>query len=258
MDQDFANELDSHLEMLTDENIRRGMTPEEARRAARIRLGGRTQLKETNRELRGLPFIETFFQDARYAFRMLRKNPGFTAVAVLTLALGIGANTAIFSVVYAVLLKPLPYANPNQLVSAFQANPRRVPEDGTSYLNFEEWRAQNHVFTELAGINSHQLTLTGRGDPSVVDTSVVTPHHFALLDVKPLQGRIFFPEDGKQGAPPVVVVSENLWRGALATIPRSLEARLRSTSVPSPSLVSCRPPFALRLSTARRILDPAR
>ena len=223
VDQDFATELDSHLDMLTDENVRRGMPPEEARRAARIKLGGVTQLKETNRELRGLPFIETFFHDARYALRMLRKNPGFTAVAVLTLALGIGANTAIFSVVYAVLLKPLPYANPNQLVSAFAANTQEgVPEDGTSYPNFEEWRAQNHVFSELATINFHQLTLTGRSEPSEVDTSVVTPEHFAVLDVKPLQGRVFFPEDGKRGAPPVVIVSENLWRGTLGADPKIL------------------------------------
>jgi predicted permease len=223
VDQDFANELDSHLDMLTDENIRRGLPPEEARRAARIKLGGVTQLKETNRELRGVPFIETFLQDARYAFRMLRKNPGFTVVAVLTLALGIGANTAIFSVVYAVLLKPLPYTNPDQLVTAFQANTQEgVPETGVSYPNFEEWRAQNHVFSELVGITFHQLTLTGRGEPSVVNTSVVTPEHFALLDVKPLQGRIFSPEDGKQGAPPVVIVSENLWRGTLEADPKIL------------------------------------
>src|ERR1700683_5315116 len=208
VDQEFAHELQTHLHMLADENIRRGMPPAEATRVARIKLGGVTQLKETNRELRGLPFIETFLQDARYAFRMLRKNPGFTAVAVLTLALGIGANTAIFSVVYAVLLKPLPYANPNQLVSAFQANTQEgVPETGTSYPNFEGGGAQNHVFRSLATIDFHQLTLTGVGEPSEVDTSVVTPEHFALLDVKPLQGRVFFPEDGKRGAPPVVIVS---------------------------------------------------
>jgi len=223
VDQEFAHELQTHLDMLTDENIRRGLPLEEARRAARIKLGGVTQLKEINRELRGLPFIETFFQDARYALRMLRNNPGFTAVAVLTLALGIGANTAIFSVVYAVLLKPLPYANPNQLVSAFAANTQEgVPEDGTSYPNFEEWRAQNHVFSELATISFHQLTLTGRGEPSEVDTSVVTPEHFAVLDVKPLHGRVFFPEDGKRGAPPVVIVSENLWRGTLGADPKIL------------------------------------
>jgi predicted permease len=222
-DRDFERELQTHLDMLADENIRRGMPPEEARRAARIKLGGLTQLKETNRELRGLPFIETFFQDARHAFRMLRKNPGFTAVAVLTLALGIGANTAIFSVVYAVLLKPLPYANPNQLVSAFAANTQEgVPEDGTSYPNFEEWRAQNHVFSGLATIDFHQLTLTGRGEPSEVNTCVVTPEHFAVLDVKPLQGRVFFPEDGKRGASPVVIVSENLWRGTLGADPKIL------------------------------------
>jgi predicted permease len=220
-DQDFENELTSHLEMLTDENVRRGLAPEEARRAARIKLGGHTQLKETNRELRGLPMLETFFQDARYAFRMLRKNPGFTAVAVVTLALGIGANTAIFSVVYAVLLKPLPYTNPDQLFTAFQANTQQgIAEAGCSYLNFEEWRAQNHVFSEMVGNVAHQLTLTGHVEPTVVNTSVVTPEFFALLDVKPIAGRIFFSQDGKQGAPPVVLVSEDLWRGRFGADPK--------------------------------------
>jgi hypothetical protein len=221
VDQDFDQELESHLDLLTEEGVRRGMSPEQAKRAARIRLGGHTQLKETNRELRSLPAIETFLQDTRYAFRILRKNPGFTAVAVLTLALGIGANTAIFSVVYAVLLKPLPYTNPDQLFTAFQANTQQgIAETGCSYPNFEEWRAQNHVFSELAGINAHQLTLTGRGEPSVVNTSVVTPELFALLDVKPLAGRIFFPQDGKPGAAPVALVSEDLWRGRFGADPK--------------------------------------
>jgi predicted permease len=221
IDQEFEHELDTHLDLLMEESIRRGLSPEEARRAARIRLGGQTQLKETNRELRGLPVLETFFQDTRYACRMLRKNPGFTAVAVLTLALGIGANTAIFSVVYAVLLKPLPFTNPDQLFTAFQANTQRgIVETGCSYPNFEEWRAENHVFSEMAGILAHQLTLTGRGEPSVVNTSVVTPELFALLDVKPLAGRIFFPQDGHQGAPPVALVSEDLWRGRFAADPK--------------------------------------
>ena len=218
---DFDHELQTHLDLLTDENVRRGMAPEEAKRAARVRLGGLTQLKETNRELQGLPFIETFLQDTRYAFRMLGKNPGFTAVAILTLAVGIGANTAIFSVVYAVLLKPLPFTNPDRLFTAFQTNKQQgVAETGCSYLNFEEWRAQNHVFSEMAGNVAHQLTLTGRVEPTVVNTSVVTPEFFALLDVKPIAGRIFFPQDGKQGAPPVVLVSEDLWRGRFGADPK--------------------------------------
>ncbi|MGH9642404.1 MAG: ADOP family duplicated permease [Terriglobales bacterium] len=214
VEQDFDHELEAHLEMLIEENLRRGMPPEEAKRAARIRMGGRTQLKETNRELRGLPLLETFLQDTRYAFRMLRKNPGFTAIAVLTLALGIGANTAIFSVVYAILLKPLPYAHPNELFTAFQANKQQgIAETGCSWPNFEEWWAQNDVFSELAGGVAHQLTLTGRGEPSVVKTSVVTAEFFSLLGVKPLAGRIFLSADGKQGATPVALISEELWRG---------------------------------------------
>src|ERR1700735_4092589 len=179
LDQDIRN----HIEIETQDNIGRGMPPEEARRAALLKFGNVGRVKEDPRDVWSWVWLEQLLQDVRYGLRMLRKNPGFTAVAALTLALGIGANTAIFSVVYAVLLKPLPYANPNQLVSAFAANTQEgVPEDGTSYPNFEEWRAQNHVFSDLATINFHQLTLTGRGEPSEVDTCVVTPEHFALLD----------------------------------------------------------------------------
>ena len=219
-DQDFEHELETHLEMLTDENVLRGMAPEEARRAARIRLGGLTQLRETNRGLQGLPTIETFLQDTRFALRMLRKNPGFTAVAVLTLALGIGANTAIFSVVYAVLLKPLPYAQSDQLFTVFQAKPQDgITGTGWSYANFADLREQNRIFSEMAGSQKHQLTLTGRGEPSVVNTSVVTPQLFSLFGEQPLAGRLFRSEEGSRGAPPVVILSEDLWRGSFGADP---------------------------------------
>ncbi|MGH7937373.1 MAG: permease prefix domain 1-containing protein, partial [Chthoniobacterales bacterium] len=124
-DEDFEEELATHLAMLTDENLRRGMTPEEAARLARIRLGGVTQIKETNRELRGLPFIETFLQDIRYAARILGKNPSFTAIAVLTLALGIGANTAVFSVANAFLRKPVSFPDLDRLVMVLDFAPQQ-------------------------------------------------------------------------------------------------------------------------------------
>src|ERR1700723_2012229 len=210
-----------HIEIETQDNIARGMAPEEAHYAAMRKFGNVDRIKEDAREVWSFVWLEQLLQDIRYGLRILRKNPGFTAIAVLTLALGIGANTAIFSVVYAVLLKPLPYTHPEQLVTAFQANLQEgVPETGVSYPNYEEWRAQNHSFAEMASIQTHQLTLTGRGTPSVVDTSVITPEYFALLDVKPFMGRIFFSDDGKKGAPPVVVISENLWRGTLAADPK--------------------------------------
>jgi putative ABC transport system permease protein len=213
-DQEFERELATHLEMLTDDNVRHGMAPEAARRAARVRLGGLAQLKEVNRDLQGLPAIQMFFQDARFALRMLRRNPGFTAVAVLTLALGIGANTAIFSVVYAVVLKGLPYAKSSELYNVFQAKPQDgIMGTGWSFPNFTELREQNSIFSDMAASQKHQLTLTGRGEPSVVDTSVVTAELFSLFGVKPLSGRMFVSDDGKRGAAPVVILSEGLWRG---------------------------------------------
>ncbi len=220
VDRDFQHELDAHLAMATQENIRRGMTPEEAARAARVRLGGDTQLKETNRELRGLPFIETAMQDFRFAFRMLRKNPGFSAVAILTLALGIGANTAIFSVVYAVLLKPLPYAAADQLFTVFQEEIKDSnKKTGFSFANFRDFRDQNEIFSDLSGVQGHQLTLTGHGEAYNIDTSVVTPDLFTTFRVQPILGRAFIPDDGKSGAAPVVILSEHLWRGSFGSDP---------------------------------------
>jgi putative ABC transport system permease protein len=220
VDQDFEQELLAHLEMLTEDNLKRGMAPAEARRAARVRLGGWTELKETNRELHGLPMLDTFLQDTRYAFRMLRRAPGFTAVAVLTLALGIGANTALFSVVHAVLLKPLPYASAEQLYNVFQVQPQQgVTGTGWSYPNFSELRDETEAFSEMAGVQQHQLALSARGEPSVVNTSAVTPELLALFGGKALAGRILRADDGRPGAPPVVVLSESLWRGSFGADP---------------------------------------
>ena len=164
--------------------------------------------------------FEAIWQDARYGARMLGKNPGFTAVAVLTLALGIGANTAIFSIVNAVLLRPLPYPDPNQLVLMFNV-PRQQPDalSSISYRDFVMYREQNQVFSEIAGNAFHDLTLTGADEPSIVNAAAVTPEIFALLNAKPLAGRTLLPEDGKQGAAPVAVLNENLWRSRFGSNP---------------------------------------
>src|SRR5215469_10904309 len=160
------------------------------------------------------------WQDARYGARILRKNPGFTAIAVLTLALGIGATTAIFSIVDAVLLRSLPYSDPNQLVLIFDV-PLQQPDalSSISYRDFTLCREQNHVFSEMAGNAFHDLTLTGAEEPSIVNTAAVTPEIFSLLNVKPLAGRTFQPEDGKQGAAPVAVLNEDLWRSRFGSNP---------------------------------------
>ena len=151
---------------------------------------------------------------------MLRKNPGFTAVAVLTLALGIGANTAIFSIVNAVLLRSLPYPDPNQLVLMFNV-PLQQPDalSSVSYRDFVLCREQNRVFSEIAGNAFHDLTLTGADEPSIVNAAAVTPEIFPLLNAKPLAGRTLLPEDGKQGAAPVAVLNENLWRRRFGSNP---------------------------------------
>jgi putative ABC transport system permease protein len=164
--------------------------------------------------------FEACWQDARYGARLLRKNPGFTAVAVLTLALGIGANTAIFSIVNAVLLRSLPYPDSNQLVLMFNV-PLQQPDalSSISYRDFTLCREQNRVFSEIAGNAFHDLTLTGADEPSIVNAAAVTPEIFPLLNAKPLAGRTLLPEDGKQGAAPVAVLNENLWRSHFGSNP---------------------------------------
>jgi hypothetical protein len=167
---------------------------------------------------------------------MLRESPGFTAVAVLTLALGIGANTAIFSIVDAVLLRSLPYVDPDQLVLMFNVPVKRPDAlSGISYRDFLEYRQHNQMFSEMAANALHDLTLTGAGEPFIVNTAAVTPELFRLLNTTPLAGRTLLPDDGKQGAAPVALLSENLWRTRFSADPhlvgQSIALDMRSFTV---------------------------
>ncbi|HEY6290080.1 MAG TPA: ABC transporter permease [Terriglobia bacterium] len=236
LERRLDEELRTHLEMLAEENVRRGVSSDEARYAAWRSFGGVDQVKEDYRDQRGLPVMETLAQDIRSGLSQLRRNPVFAAVAILTLALGIGANTAIFSVVYAVLLKPLPFASPGQLVRVFEANDRAgIGGSGCSYPEFLEWRRQNHVFSGMAALQGHELTLTGGGEPMVVKVGDVTADFFLVLGVPPLMGRTFLPEDNEQGAAPVAVLSDGLWRSRFGADPdligRTIDLDKRSFTV---------------------------
>ena len=220
-ERELDAEVRAHELLMADEKIRAGIDPQEARRQARLELGGLEQVKEQVREMRSGHVLEIFIQDVRFGLRMLRKSPGFTAVAVLTLALGIGANTSIFSVVSAVLLRPLPYANPGRLIFVSEAKPEAgISGLGMSYPTFTELRDDNRVFSAIAGLGGHALVLTGHGEPSEVSTVVVTSGFFSVLAAEPLLGRVFVAEDGQRGAAPVVVLSENLWRERFGADPR--------------------------------------
>src|SRR5580698_1671612 len=235
-DAALQSEIEIHVQQLTKEAIAAGMAEAEARAMALREFGPVTQIKENCRDTRGVSWIQDFAQDLLYGVRMLGQSPGFTAVAVVTLALGIGANTAIFSIVDAVLLRSLPYPDPDQLVLMFDV-PEKRPDalSGISYRDFTECRDQNRVFSEMAGNAFHDLTLTGAGEPFIVNAAAVTPEIFPLLSAKPLEGRTLLPDDGTRGAAAVAVLSENLWRSRFSSDPgligQSIALDMRSFTV---------------------------
>lgn len=235
-DGELDEELRGFLEMAAEGKMKDGMSRKEAVRSVRLERGSLETTKVDVRAAGWESFLETCWQDLRFAARMLRKSPGFTAVIVLTLALGIGANTAIFSLVRAVLLRPLPYANPDQLVLVSEAKPDAgISGRGMSYPSFTDVRDGNRAFSAIAGFGGHALVLTGSGEPSEVSTVVVTSEFFSVLAAEPLLGRVFIPEDGQRGAAPVVVLSEGLWRSRFGADPgmvgRSITLDMRSYSV---------------------------
>ncbi len=225
MERELDEELRCHIEQQTEQNIRLGMNPEEARHAARKAFGGVEQVKERSRDARGVRWIEDLWQDLRYGARMLFKNPGFTLVAALTLALGIGANTAIFSMVNGALLKPLPYEESERLVFVAEqaASGGQTP---VSYPNFTDWRAQNRAFEHIGVFNSGSYTLTVGGEAERVVAGQVTAGLFAALRVNAAVGRVFTNEDDRPGAAPVVVLGHDLWRRVFGGDPQVVGRRI--------------------------------
>jgi putative ABC transport system permease protein len=220
-DQELDDELRDHLERKTEEYVAKGMAPDEARRRARLDLGGVENVKEECRDMRRMNYIENFVQDLRYGIRTLAKNPGFTAIAVLTLALGIGANTAIFSLVNAVLIRPLPYPEADRLVHAhWLFKDMDVPS--VTGEEYEYWKAHSQVFESAA---AHDLFSTGfnlsLGDQAeYVRGWRVSKDFFKVLGVQPTLGRGFTPEEDRPHGPRAVVLSfESGSGGSIRTRP---------------------------------------
>jgi putative ABC transport system permease protein len=212
---DLEQEIDSHVQFLMDENLERGMSPEEARAAARCEFGNMTIVRERSYQSWQFPRIETLLQDIRYALRGMAKAPAFSLIVILTLAVGIGANTAIFSAVYAVLLKPLPFPSGERLVWLGESNAKATGISVT-WINFERWQAENHSFEAMAGFENADLTLTGRGQATLTHAGVVTNQFFQLTGSRPLLGRLFTASDDKPDLPATVVVTESFWAKTLS------------------------------------------
>ncbi len=214
---DLNEELRSHLEMLVEEKTSRGIPAEVARRQAMLELGNDAQIQEAYRDQAGLPFFEVLFQDVRYSLRTLRRYPGFAAIAIITLALGIGANTAIFSIVNGVLLRPLPYAHPEQLVSAFSTfkGLGNFLDGSTSPPDFRTLRAQNHTLSGLSAYYSWAWNLTGGENPERLQSLIVSSDYFTTLGVEPALGRNFVRGEEQWGAHHVAIVSDSFWRSHL-------------------------------------------
>jgi putative ABC transport system permease protein len=218
MMEELDQDIQDHIERETQDNIERGMSPEDARYAATRKFGNVTHVKEETREVWSLIWLENFAEDVRFGLRMLRKNPGFTAVAMLTLALGIGANAAVFSVVYAVLLRPLPYKDPSSLIVLNETTPM-VGTVSVSYPNFLDWRDQSRTFSQIAAVRGVGFNLSGVTQPENISGAAVSPNFLSMMGVRPFLGRDFESSEEKAGTPPVILLSYSLWQSHFGADP---------------------------------------
>jgi putative ABC transport system permease protein len=230
--QDIEEEMRSHVEMEIEANIERGMKPDEARREAFRSFGNLGRVRELAYEVRGGGMLETLWQDMRYGARVLAKHRAFTAVAVLTLALGIGANTAIFSVVNELLLRPLPFPDAERLVMLWEISSEGRHQNTTSRANFRSWSEQSTAFEGMAAFSDQRLSLTGDGDPEEVSTQLATPELFQVLGIEPMIGRGITQEDARPGTPDVAVLSYGLWQRRFGGDPRVIGKAIMLNGAP--------------------------
>jgi predicted permease len=221
MMEDLAQDIRDHIEIETQDNIDRGMSPEESHYAALRKFGNVTRVTEETREVWSFTWLEQFLQDVRFGARVLRKNPGFTIVAVLTLALGIGANTAMFGVMEGVVFAPLPYFQPDRLVMVWENNPR-FARVWVSYPNFLDWQRAARSFQQMAAFMEQGVDLTGPGTAEHLDGKEVSSGFFSTLGTELTLGREFSPEEDRHGGTPVVIISNRLWRNRFDGSPKAL------------------------------------
>ncbi len=231
-ERELDEELRYHIEQQTEQNIRLRMNPEEARSAALKAFGGVEQAKDQSRDARGMRWLEEFWQDLRYGARMLRKNPGFTAVVALTLALGIGANTAIFSVVNAVLLRPLAYKDADRLMWLSETRLPEVPSFNPSPANFLDWQKQNTVFEQLEAVNGRDFNLVSGANPERIKGLVATHGFLSMLGLRPWIGRDFFPDEDRPGHNNVAILSHELWQRRFGGDPNILNQTIKLDDQP--------------------------
>ena len=212
LDDDLDEELRTHIDFAIEENLKRGMSEEQARTATLRAFGGVTQIREQYRIQRGLPFLESIWRDVKFALRLLRKSPGFTATVILTLGLGIGANIAVYSLVNAVLLRPLQFTNEKRLVQVFEERPALgLTKDTPAPANYFDWKRRNHVFSDMAALDGDIFTITGNGRPEEVEVAGITSNLLPILGIQPSLGRNFTADEDKPGNA-VALISAGIWR----------------------------------------------
>jgi len=231
-EEEFDRELRFHIEELTMNNVAAGMSPGEARRQALLEFGGRQQTREEMLDIQRVPILETMAANLRFGLRLIRKAPTFSAAVILTLALGIGANSAVFSAIDAILLRPLPFPHGDELMLLEQVNPQN-PQTQVAPIRLEEWNRMNSTFQALAGYYAEDVSEVSGPLPEKLTRAYVSPRFLQVLGVSPALGRDFTPDEEKFGGPVAVVISDRLWHKRFNADPSALGKTLRFSKTPS-------------------------